>query len=457
MQSYFNPAAYIRAKKNKDELQKSNPQNPVLKDEDEKFLERVTSSEEAARANKNADTTRIADDGGEKEASALDPKDEAVVPETQPKAPHTSEPKEPKTTRDQSMELPSQEEAEALTRGWNEQVKVNDQDNASSGKRTWASYLPTMTSSKKTTGDATTDTSAAESKDKVDDSQQRSWAEYASSYVSSVPVPVSWRKSKDKDSEPELVYNEDGSVNEEKTKEKQEKEISVLLDNLGTTSINDHVFALSTETQKIYERFSQILKDTINGVPTAYDDMDKLMREAGPQLEKQFKSMPPFVQTLVKSLPAKLGTTLAPELLAASSEKPGADMKAAGESSKTAKKKQKRKISGLKSLVKKEGAVAGILRSTVSFIQTRFPFLASATNVVMSLAVFILMFVFWYCHKRGKEVRLAKIEANGPEEDEDDLEVESTDEDEEWERKMNQPHPSEVPLPDEENKEEKAT
>lgn len=110
--------------------------------------------------------------------------------------------------------------------------------------------------------------------------------------------------------------------------------------------------------------------------------------------------MPPFVQTLVKSLPAKLGTTLGPELLAAASEKPGADMKtrmaaankaSAGCSTSTGKKssdKQKKKIPGLKGLVSSQGAAAGILRNTVTFVQTRFPFLASASNVVMSLSVF---------------------------------------------------------------------
>jgi hypothetical protein len=149
----------------------------------------------------------------------------------------------------------------------------------------------------------------------------------------------------------------------------------------------------------------------MNGAPTAYEDMDKLMRDAGPTLEKQFQSMPPFVQTLVKSLPAKLGTTLGPEILAAASEKPGNDMQArmknaskksagdanisttgestaskGGESGESAKKKKK--IPGLKGLISEQGAVASVLRNVVNFLRVRFPFLASTTNVVMSLAVF---------------------------------------------------------------------
>jgi hypothetical protein len=71
------------------------------------------------------------------------------------------------------------------------------------------------------------------------------------------------------------------------------------------------------------------------------------------------------------------------------------------------------------------------------------------------------MFVFWYCHKRGREVRLAKeAEAEGAE-GEDVLEVEVTDEeDEELEEEvaelekeieekadaLDQPDPTEAPV-----------
>ena len=72
------------------------------------------------------------------------------------------------------------------------------------------------------------------------------------------------------------------------------------------------------------------------------------------------------------------------------------------------------------------------------------------------------MFVFWYCHKRGREVRLAKeAEAEGVEGDV--WEVEVTDEEDEGleedvaelekeiEEKadaLNQPNPAEVSLPE---------
>jgi hypothetical protein len=415
--TYFTIPSFAKAKKNKEDLEKTNPQEPVLKDDDEKFLHTQISSDQVEQQTQDAPAAKITDDGQEKEVSKEEQEQaggSVVVPETAPEtgdganeAAKQGDPsyddvmkeraaarvKARKEKKKQSFSLPSQEEAEAATRGFNEQ------DNSPTEKRTWANYLSSVTPSLKRDGDGQT------------------WSQYASAYVPSMPnmsnVTLPSLKRKDKDSQPNIVYNDDGTVNEEATKEQQEREVSVLLDNLNLSSINNRVFAFSAETQKIYERFAQCLKDIINGAPTAYEDMDKLMREAGPKIEAQFQSMPPFVQTLVKALPMRIGSTLGPELLAAASEKPGADMKSrlaaasqpgaadaginlasTATSTSTAEKKedgtqkQKRRIPGLKSLVGEKSAVATMLRSCVNFLQTRFPFLASTTNVAMSLAVF---------------------------------------------------------------------
>lgn len=85
------------------------------------------------------------------------------------------------------------------------------------------------------------------------------------------------------------------------------------------------------------------------------------------------------------------------------------------------------------------------------------------------------MFVFWYCHKRGREVRLAREAAEAEGEEGDVLEVETSDEDDaekaevgdeeeaeelpedvdslekEIDEKadvLNRPDPTEVPLPE---------
>ena len=66
---------------------------------------------------------------------------------------------------------------------------------------------------------------------------------------------------------------------------------------------------------------------------------------------------------------------------------------------------QRYAVPSLRSLVSANGAVPATLRSIIRFLEMRFPFLVGGANVLMSLAVFLLLFVFWYCHKRGKETR----------------------------------------------------
>lgn len=473
--SYFTIPSFNRAKKNKEDLEKTNPQKPVLKDEDEQFFDKEMRSGSVSEAAKEQPAVKITDDGEEKPLSAeerekaVTSEDQTIIPETQPegetKAVTTEEPpvtqdqsktdekpdqpdERPDSAYDQAdgatyddsqkeqaaaavkdrkekkknkgMELPTQEEAEASTRGFNAQqdAQAQDESKPQGEKKTWASYLPAMRAKRPQSSDtnepATPDATAAEGEQTTESQQQpkTTWVQYAGSYVPSLPN-LTKRKKTDADATSSPVYNEDGTINEEATKEKQEREVSVLLDNLNLSSINNRVFAFSGETQQYYDRFLQCLKDVIAGGPTAYEDMDKLMKEAGPKLEEQWKTMPPFVQTLVKSLPMKMG----PEVMAMASEKPddelkkklqgastsengggagfaAAAMNSGGESGDVEKgkgegeQKKKRKIPALKSLVSGQGTVATLLRNTVGFVQTRFPFLASTTNVVMSLSVF---------------------------------------------------------------------
>ncbi|KAL1800410.1 hypothetical protein ACET3X_000752 [Alternaria dauci] len=191
--------------------------------------------------------------------------------------------------------------------------------------------------------------------------------------------------------------------------QKQDKELTDILDQLNLSAVNNRVFSFSKESEELLNKFTQVLKDLINGVPTAYNDLEKLFTDYDNQLKKMYGNLPPFLQNLVKSLPAKLTATLGPELMAASAEKPGFDAQAASGSSKPqSKRSMLPQVPSLKSLVSAQGAVATALRSIVNFLKFRFPALATGTNVIMSLAVFVLLFVFWYCHKRGRETRLEK-------------------------------------------------
>jgi hypothetical protein len=170
--------------------------------------------------------------------------------------------------------------------------------------------------------------------------------------------------------------------------QKEDKELTDILDQLNLSAVNNRVFSFSKESEELLNKFTLVLKDLVNGVPTAYSDLEKLFTDYDNQLKKMYGSLPPFLQNLVKSLPAKLTATLGPELMAASAEKPGFDAKTSG----GVKGKMKRaiipEVPSLKSLVSAQGAVATALRSIVNFLKFRFPALATGTNVIMSLAVF---------------------------------------------------------------------
>jgi len=183
---------------------------------------------------------------------------------------------------------------------------------------------------------------------------------------------------------------EGAKLSEQEEQLKENKELTEVLDQLNLSAVNNRIFSFSKESEALLGKFTQILKDIINGVPTAYNDLEKLFTDYDTQLKKMYGGLPPFLQNMVKSLPAKLTATLGPELLAASAEKPGFDAKAAGAGTKGKKSKIPGipAIPSLKSLVTAQGAVATALKSIVNFLKFRFPMLATGTNLIMSLAVF---------------------------------------------------------------------
>merc|ERR1712072_1566457 len=155
MSSYFSLPSFARAKKNRDELEISNPQNPVLKEEDERFLEKQISHSDAPQQAKDQPATEIGEDGNEKvlspeEQKQPSAKDQVAVPEKQPEAgdgtqesrnadfqqkdvedPPERAPddspekveavaaKAKKARKNKGFDLPSQEEAEAATQNFN--------------------------------------------------------------------------------------------------------------------------------------------------------------------------------------------------------------------------------------------------------------------------------------------------------------------------------------------------
>jgi len=197
--------------------------------------------------------------------------------------------------------------------------------------------------------------------------------------------------------------SEGGAVSE------QEEDLTVVLERLNLAAVNNRVFSISDETQELLRKFNLILRDLINGVPTAYHDLESLLTNGDRQLQKTFSHLPDFLQKLIEHLPNKLTETLGPGILAAASERTrqsGINMENAGKAAGAAKTVGL-KVPSLKEVVGNPAAIVGMLRSIVAFLRARFPALMGM-NVLWSLALFILLITLWYCHKRGREVRLQK-------------------------------------------------
>lgn len=189
---------------------------------------------------------------------------------------------------------------------------------------------------------------------------------------------------------------------------KEEEDMSLVLEKLNLAAVDNRVFSISEETQDLLQRFNQVLKDLMNGVPTAYRDLESLLTNGDKQLQKTYNSLPSFLQKLVERLPETMTKGFAPEIMAAAAERAssyGVNLEKSGKAAGTAAKFLK--TPSLKDLVGKPGAVTGMLRSIMTFLRTRFPAFAGI-NVLWSLALFLLLMVFWYCHKRGRETRLEK-------------------------------------------------
>jgi hypothetical protein len=213
---------------------------------------------------------------------------------------------------------------------------------------------------------------------------------------------------------------------------KEEDDINRVLDDLNLAAVNNRAFSISKESQELVRKFTVILKDLVNGVPTAYDDLVHLLDDAQGTLAKSYDHLPSFLKKLIKQLPNKMTSNLAPELLAVATEAQAVHA-ASGSSSGGGlggAAKGLFKITSLKDLVTKPGAVVSLLKAIMNALKLRWPAFMG-TNVLLSLALFgklnrlvsfhrdistdslstVLLFVFWYCHKRGRETRLEKERA----------------------------------------------
>lgn len=186
--------------------------------------------------------------------------------------------------------------------------------------------------------------------------------------------------------------------------EKEWADLSRLLDKLNLSSSG----SISSDAKDLLVRpFVQILKDLANGVPTAVDDLVSLLDGRNDILTKTFEKLPSSLQKLVTQLPKKLTSSLAPEILAMAAEAQGLDKSRinADEGLKGAAKFFMPK--NLSDLALTPALIKTMLKAILNALKTKFPMLAG-TSALWSVAVFLLLFVLWYCHKRGREEREKK-------------------------------------------------
>ncbi|PHH52877.1 hypothetical protein CFIMG_002324RA [Ceratocystis fimbriata CBS 114723] len=205
------------------------------------------------------------------------------------------------------------------------------------------------------------------------------------------------------------------------------KELAHVLDELDLSARNNRTFSMSAESAALVHKFSLVLQDLLNGVPTAVDDIKALVEDRDGTLARSYDRLPSPLKKLVASMPAKVTDKLGPEVAVAAAKSQGVALEAVeGAAGKTVVKEAAKKIFtslSLTELVTNPAIIVDMLKAIMGALKTRWPAFIG-TNAVLSVALFLLLFVLWYCHKRGREVRLEKEEVARSEVDaEGDVEI----------------------------------
>ncbi|KAL7274743.1 hypothetical protein RUND412_002351 [Rhizina undulata] len=213
---------------------------------------------------------------------------------------------------------------------------------------------------------------------------------------------VTEKKKKDKGKGKEVVRDDEEDEITEEQLSPEDAELRAALERLNLAADNGQALSISPGTKILLQTFTQILKDIVRGVPTAYGDLVKFLESSYTQLEQIFVSLPSFLQQIIRTIPEKMHKSVTPELLRTAA---AAGPTAAAEAERLASTGA---LPTLQELMSAPAVVLALLKSIVRMLTTRFPALLGGVNVALSLGLFVLLLIFWYCHKRGKEIRLAE-------------------------------------------------
>ncbi|KAL4781829.1 hypothetical protein BJX76DRAFT_334265 [Aspergillus varians] len=338
--------------------------DPVLTPEDEAFLRKVTSESPSSTAQDAARSRSIEDQDQQSSPSPADAQGPAPISPIEEFGKELGE-----RERKNSLTEPSTGDTDSSVTGTAGESSTQAGRSASpKKKRPWSLFR--KKSGKKTTGSQGPE-------------------------IAPAPAPA-----------PATADPASGDTDDKEMKQENE-DMTEILDRLNLAADNNRVFSISDETQELLRKFKLIFKDLINGVPTAYHDLEMLLTNGNRQLQDTYSKLPSPLQKLIEKLPERWTETLAPEMIAVASERAsrsGVNVENIGKAAAAAGK-MGIQIPSLKELVAKPAAIVGMLRSIMTFLKARFPAVLGM-NVLWSLALFILLFVLWYCHKRGREVRL---------------------------------------------------
>ncbi|KZZ92194.1 hypothetical protein AAL_06404 [Moelleriella libera RCEF 2490] len=164
--------------------------------------------------------------------------------------------------------------------------------------------------------------------------------------------------------------------------EQEAQDLTKVLDRLNLSVKNNKV--ISTDSSSALASFTNVFKDLVNGVPTAYDDVMKIIEDKDGALAKGFDKLPNSMKKLVTQLPDKITTSLAPELLAAAAASQGIKAETSGGLKGTAKNVFM--PTNLAQLITKPGAIVGMLKAIVEVLKTRWPAFIGV-NVIWGVAL----------------------------------------------------------------------
>lgn len=192
---------------------------------------------------------------------------------------------------------------------------------------------------------------------------------------------------KDKDKDKQLSAPKNLAVPEPEV-DKERDDLSRVLDDLNLSAKNNTAFSLSEDSTELVRRFTLILKDLVNGVPTAVNDLTSLLDDPDGKLAKNYEKLPKSMKKLVTQLPNKLSSTLAPELLAVAAEAQGLSAgEAAAKGGLKGAAKRFLLPKNLAEMVTKPGAIVGMLKGIMNALKLRWPAFIG-TNVLWSVALF---------------------------------------------------------------------